>query len=348
MSDISEKYEVERQRAEDERDADERESVEQLLSGLGSGYQVSLSRIKPSWCKGWLETIEADTSTPVDMAYIADNWGGDVIRVRVLNPRGEYSGGRDVTIAKPPREHGRPLKHPEDRRLELEARANAIPAPPPAPPQPDYTSLITNLINALNSSNQQNLQVLLETLKAERSTGPMGIGDMVGFAEGLRKLGDMFSQNTNEDAGIAATFTELLKAFNERQQRPKLRQRPKQLPRQTPAQPITPIPTPQPMPQAAAQPPAAPNPFEEPELSLSEELAEMAPEEVALTLGDMFEMYSPQDRERLLALMGGAALGKAVQNIEEEEEENQKEKGEGDEPDEPSEPPERLTLAGER
>jgi hypothetical protein len=310
---------------------DER-TVEQLLSDVGAGWSVSLTRIRPSWCKGWLETIDASPDEKLDMEYIADTWGGETIRIRLLDTRGRYKGGKDFHVAREPRDHGRPLEHPDDKRERLaredrqreklerqeeQARLNAI-----QPAQQD-TSVFTLLLDVLKDSNVANSQVYKDLAKMQ-TKDPMGIEQIVSFANGLKDLQGVFggekNDNNNNDDQMLGAFLKIMDNAGERdkkknelkekaiaehraareqgkhlrpvqgRQLPPTGRQGQQAPKQNPTTPA---------------PPLAPQPDQDEteELALSEELAELSAMDAAEVLGEAFTMMPIEKRQKTIKLL---------------------------------------------
>lgn len=320
-----------------EADLRDERTVEQLLSDVGAGWSVSLTRIRPSWCKGWLETIDASPDEKLDMEYIADTWGGETIRIRLLDTRGRYKGGKDFHVAREPRVHGRPLEHPDDKRArvareerqreqlerqEEQARLNAI-----QPAQQDNT-VFKMFVDMLKDSNVANSEAYKDLAKL-KTGDPMGIEQIVAFANGLKDLEGVFGGNkgdNNSDDQMLGAFLKIMDNASERDQKKnELKQkaidehraareqgkhlRPvqgRQLPpparqgQQAPQQnPTTPA------------PPVAPQPDqdENEELALSEELSELSAVEAAEVLGEAFSMMPIEKRQKTIKLL--LALGNA-------------------------------------
>lgn len=315
-------------------DLEDAHTIEQLLSMVGVGWSISLNRIRPSWCKGWLETIDISPDEPLDMDYIADTWGGESIKLRLMNDRGKYRGGKVIHIAREPLRHGRPIEHPDDKRSRLErenrsrdfreesARLNA------AQPKQD-NSVFTMLVDVLKDSNASSAEVYKDLLKNQNKQGPMGISEVVAFANGLKELQGVFGDDSknsgggdSDDENMLGTFVGILERAHERDvkredrketrreheaRRTGSRKRQDPLPGRTGAS-VHQIPNPKttsPEPPLEAAQDAAPDADDE--LALSEELSELDPAEAAEVLGEAFTMMSPEKRAQTMKLL--AKLG---------------------------------------
>lgn len=92
------------------------EDLDEFLSGLSPGITVVISRIEPAQFKGILEEIDiTETSSPISLNYLIQQWGGHKLRLRFRKTSGR-GGGRwvrhhDVPLyTYPPMIFGKPLK----------------------------------------------------------------------------------------------------------------------------------------------------------------------------------------------------------------------------------------------
>ena len=319
-------------------------TIEQLLSNVGAGWTISLNRMRPSWCKGWLETIEASPDEPLDMNYIADTWGGETIRLRFLDGHGRYKGGKDIHMAREPMFHGRELEHPNDKRARMEReertrdrrehnegtiRLNA------AQPQQDNT-VFTMLVDVLKDSNTNSLQTYKDLVAKQQARDPMGIDDIIKFANGLKDLQGVFGGDNDggaaddSDDKMLGTFVGIMEKAHERdvkredrkeaarERRAESRRaesrraesrraesrRSQAPPSGHPKSNVHHIPNPnrqrqEPPPEAARNA----DPEADEELALSEELAELEPAEAAEVLGEAFTMMDPEKRQKTMKLL---------------------------------------------
>ena len=306
-------------------------TLEKLLSTIGRGWSISLSRIRPSWCKGWLETIEATPDEPLDIEYIADSWGGETIRLRVLNDHGQFQGSKDIHIAREPLDHGRPLEHPADKRARSErenrareyreesARLNAT------KPEQD-NSVFTMMIDVLKDSNASSAGVYKDLLENQNQNKhePMGIAEVIAFANGLKELQGVFGDDNKNSGGgdgdeenMLGTFVGILErahdrdikredrkeAMRERETRRTGSRKRQAPPPGHPGARVHQLPTPKtanPEPPLEAAQNADPDadPDADEELALSEELSELSPSEAAEQPAHIQELYNDVERKR--------------------------------------------------
>ena len=185
MSDEHENGKKTRKISGDEmRDAQNNITIERLLSETGRNWKVAISRVKPKWCAGWLETVAIDTDTPISMDYIKEEWGGEYFRIRILDEKGVYQGATNISIAEVPKKYGQRIKSPTEIEEEREAKRMAMlqpqnntamfaelvkalkPEPQPAPP--DNTNLLTQFMGMLAAANAQNISILQDSLDKQQ------------------------------------------------------------------------------------------------------------------------------------------------------------------------------------
>ena len=94
-------------------DDDEDESlshVQETLSALRGYGRLALFRKKPTWCAGYLCSIELDKDEELDLSAIKKDWGGGEIQFRpqryTANGVRFAPGGRTLRFTGPPRENG--------------------------------------------------------------------------------------------------------------------------------------------------------------------------------------------------------------------------------------------------
>jgi len=148
--------------AEEWRNERVNKSIENMLAEVGQGWKVSLTRIRPTWCAGWVETLDHDPESPISLEYIRDMWGGQTFRVRLLDEVGNYKAQTQITIAEEPRKNGKRIKHPEEIEAEKTAMALRL-----AQPQQD-TTVLAKMLEIMNANNQGSMALLVESLREQR------------------------------------------------------------------------------------------------------------------------------------------------------------------------------------
>lgn len=187
-----------------ERTHDQTEKMQMALEGLRPGSHVIVTRLRPSWCKGWLEQVDYVDGEPIDMEYFARTWGGEVLRLQVRDERGKYVTQADVPMySYPPRFRGQLLEGPKDEPIPYKSQSTAhehaapppAPAyyqspPPPAPNPLDSANSLAKLVQSLSESQQSQLTNYLDFM--QRTTQPQNQG----FAgiEQIAALGKVYEQ----------------------------------------------------------------------------------------------------------------------------------------------------------
>jgi len=158
----------------------------------GNGQQLSITRLAPHWCAGYLDTLPLDA--PVSLAEIRDNWGGKRFQLRVLDSHGRYVKAYNVRIDGPPKRNGR-LVTPEMEYEFKQGNPAAIQhfTPVPIPDGPNPTKELLEFFKAQTAAQQALINDLfLRAVTPAASGGPAGglgaIGearDLIAFAREL-------------------------------------------------------------------------------------------------------------------------------------------------------------------
>lgn len=163
--------------------------IEMMLAELAPGYRLSVYRTRPSWARSWLETIELSEDEPIDLNYLVDQWGGEVLKLRILDERGKFVRGCDVPLMSyPPKVHGQILRKPNSAELQPPPQTNAIVRQ--EPPQQRQDSLST-VIDLLQRTRKDDLSVLKSLLPyAGEKQAPLS--ELIEMAQQLGKLKELF------------------------------------------------------------------------------------------------------------------------------------------------------------
>jgi hypothetical protein len=113
---------------EEQTDLDD-DIVARLLNEVGAGTSIQIRRARPGWCHGFLETIDyQEGDEPIDMQYLVDTWGGEILSLRVKK-NGRYIKGVDVPLCSfQPKRWGQVITR-ADVRSDGNTAAAAAPAP---------------------------------------------------------------------------------------------------------------------------------------------------------------------------------------------------------------------------
>jgi len=195
-----------------------RTTFESMLQEAEQGFQVSISRIKPTWASGWLETIEIDTDEdgrpPVDMEYIKDAWGGGQYVVRLLNSRGGFVLSKTVRIAGEPMENASVIDSPSVKKAKEEKMLFEIRAQETKSKSKD-SDMMTLLLNATQKSNRDSMEMMRENYARQQAPSPMGqLSEMMGLFQVFEKMKgtEPAPAKADEITGMISSFMDILKA----------------------------------------------------------------------------------------------------------------------------------------
>lgn len=95
--------------------------AQRMLAGFKPGMSLSIYRLRPSWCSGFLERLECFDDEPLDIDYIINEWGGKRLKLRVCDETGKYISGTDLNLSSYPPRFRRKLMNPDDDWLPTNA-----------------------------------------------------------------------------------------------------------------------------------------------------------------------------------------------------------------------------------
>lgn len=129
------------------------DALTQLAYVLRPDNIVTLERLQPSWCVGYLEdfVLSPEFAGLNELrSYLRDTYGGKVFRITVLYPNGQPAWDARLNIDAPPRYEGRLIYRDTwngDRAPE--PRANPAPVERVQPPQANVSSIFSDLKDVL-------------------------------------------------------------------------------------------------------------------------------------------------------------------------------------------------------
>jgi hypothetical protein len=115
-----------------------------VLRGLPIGWKVSVTRKKPKWAAGHLDTCELDPGEGLDLDDLRDTWGGGTYELRILDPQGYYRGKKSLQFQGAPRLDGQTIAQ--------NTGPAAAPPPPPPPPAPHTDPALLDLLKQANAN----------------------------------------------------------------------------------------------------------------------------------------------------------------------------------------------------
>jgi len=140
------------------------EEIDEIFDDLPDAYTVSINRIDPSWCDGFLGTWEFSSDSPFDLNWLKNNFGGRKFRLRIKSETpNRYIKIKTVRLPDPPKREGLEIMQASDGTSRTRESMERAPAPPPpaqaAPPPPPQQDKLLEKILELVISRQQPAQV---------------------------------------------------------------------------------------------------------------------------------------------------------------------------------------------
>lgn len=163
--------------------------VDRLLGFLKPGWSVAIMRVKPGWCRGYLERIDVLEDETIDLDYLVSTWGGEVLRLRVCDERGAYQGGADVPLySYPPRFRGQLMRQPAGL-YEIAPQAPAAIAP--AQQTIDPAAMMRSMFDVLAKVRRDEIDTIREAI-GNRRQGPAIGAELAAFAKTYSELRGVF------------------------------------------------------------------------------------------------------------------------------------------------------------
>lgn len=303
--------------------------LDNFFSSLQPGVSLLIERVKPSWCSGLLEEIQI-TEDGIDLDYLIETWGGQLLSVKMRGKGGRLVGGsyKVPLYSYPPLRFGQKIR-PYDKGERFLNGDETAPAPAPAPPVvvnqppglekilsalPAIMPLVMNIMERSEARNQQNMNMMMAMMKAQNGGG---LADITKIGAVMTQLNELFRQNqSGGDAGpsemdFMGQAMDVIKMFMSKptpaashqmmQPPPQARLTGKNAPPTVSTPKKAPAPVPAPAPDVDATVTAL-----NPGGDIAAELAEMEPDEITGTLLASISQMSPDKRDAAIAnFMGG-------------------------------------------
>lgn len=295
---------------EQERQLDQ---LDTFFSGLDSSLSLMVSRIRPTWCQGILEEIRiGEVDSEINLDYFIENWGGQLLQVKVRGKRGQWSKGYLIPLYSYP-----PLV--DGNRITKKNLENPLPDPvsektiqSPSPVVVSQNSGLEKLVQVLpilapmvseyfknqEIRRQSDMALMAEMMRSQSNSG--GLGDITKIGTVMGQLNEIFKQNSSDNGNVGEmdfmnnALSLLQNVLGNNQQNPQISQ----------SQPIHSLKPPEPKkPNVVTSPPASVTPLiqppkTEPPMGLAQSISTMddrsAAQTIIMALGLM-----PEDKRNL-------------------------------------------------
>lgn len=105
--------------------------AQSLFDEFRPGYTLSIRRLRPTWCSGFLERLECFEGDKIDIDYIIQQWGGKRLSIRMLDEHGRYKKGVELNLSSYPCKFQGRIMDPNDGwRSQAQESTAMVPAAP--------------------------------------------------------------------------------------------------------------------------------------------------------------------------------------------------------------------------
>lgn len=273
------------------------ESFDTFLKEAGEGWTLVVIREEPKNLMGFLEEISIhDSENPIDLKYLAETWGGDVLRISLRGPDGKFHRRLLLQMRSyPPRVHGKPIYagHPqaEPKQIDpLDIIKLSRELTPQPQPQRDMLSEIAPILKIIMDRSQP------QQLPPSPSANIM---DLMGALGAMR---DFVQPPPEGSDAIATSLAKVAEVFMTSQMAK---------PQQQPAPPrphvvsaINPQPQVQSQPRPQVQSESIPNLSDDDILKImKEKLSKLSGEQISYLYLDVLEGMPDDKREEALGIL---------------------------------------------
>lgn len=318
-------------------------SVEDCLRGLVPGMKISITRLRPTWCSGWLDTIPIDVDdegeTVIDMHYLRESWGGHTLNLRFLDENGKFVFSKTVDFRnEEPKNNGIVIEHPEIKHArqlqEIEFKKQT------SSNNSNGTDFLQLIMAQWQASQSENQKMMRESMKRDNPTPQNQLSQMMemfGMMNQMKQFSEPDDKGGDDVSSMIGGVLNLLQKNQHQQQQPerqrqqryaapglgeangldpiaRSRQEPQIFQRapgpppeqQKPSYPVEPTATAPAAQETAAHepPPAAQAAPDDQDISLAEELAGMDPQGIADTMTEVLELIGPEKQELIFQRFG--------------------------------------------
>lgn len=277
--------------SEDPRD----QKIKDLFSDLRPGYRLVITRLAPTWCYGWLETLEILPDDSIDLEYICSVWGGNKLRLQLQGDNRRYLKSAEIFVAHPPKYQGVVITPESWARQNNTEQPKTETAPAATAINP------LDLMRTMSQMRQEDLDLFRKMTAGKNQPvyePPKQVNQFEEFlkmAQHWKQLQSIFGELTpapvqaaplDDSTAMIQQITGLISAFKGNQQPPQRQQRiapPQQRQRIAPA--------------ASPAPPAPPA---KPKQNLAETLARMEKDKFSETILTALGQMDQTKRETVL------------------------------------------------
>lgn len=214
QGETTEYIEVPDDRTESEREYDRQiERLDSFFSGIQPGVTLLIERLKPSWCSGLLEEITVNDEV-IDLQYFIENWGGQLLSVKVRGKKGQLQGSYKVPLhSYPPLRYGEKIypydkgeRFKEGEQMQGQQNQPVIVNPPQSANLekifaaiPAILPFVLKWLEASESRRQHDMALMMQMMKGQNSGG--GIADISKLGSVMAQLNEVFRKNMGDGAG---------------------------------------------------------------------------------------------------------------------------------------------------
>jgi len=217
-----------------------------LLAEFRPGMTLSIRRLRPTWCAGFLERVECIDGDRIDIDYIINRWGGKVLGIKLLNERGKLAGSMELNLSSYPPKHEGRLCNPNDDYRTLDNTRQF--APQAALPQTTDPLKLMKFLQEQRQADMEQLRSMLAQSPIGQALSPQPqqspLSQLVELGKTYKQLQGLFGSTgptlaaapvENPDLNIMGQITDLLKVLKSPSGEPRAKILPTQKPVANPA-----------------------------------------------------------------------------------------------------------------
>ena len=175
--------------------------IAKLAQALRPGLFLTIERLRPSWCAGWVEDYELQDAQVGELfEYISDEYGGNLYRVLVASPDGQPYYETRIKIAGPPKNQGRLIDRAKwegrqaDDQVLTPARANGNGGDQTGALIGALAGMFQAVLEANNRTADKTMEAVRTLNESQQKTTADLIGTIVQARENSQERGSFVSQ----------------------------------------------------------------------------------------------------------------------------------------------------------